>query len=84
MRVPAMTDTGHEGRMLLALDPAALVTDFEPVTEERARVPRSRNASRNASHGRIIDHFLTKLETFENEHVPLDGPPMAARLYLDV
>ena len=75
-----MTDAGHEARMLLALVPAALVSDIEPVPEERARVPRSRNAS----HGRIIDHFLTKLETFENEHVPLDGPPMAARLYLDV
>lgn len=75
-----MTNAGHEDRMLLALDPAALVTDFEPVAEERARVPRSRNVS----YGRIIDHFLTKLETFDDEHDPHDVPLRAARLYQDV
>lgn len=74
-----MTDAGHEDRMLLALDPAAFVTDPEPIVEERARVPRSRNAS----YGRIIDHFLTKLEGF-NEELDLEAAPMAARLYQDV
>jgi hypothetical protein len=75
-----MTDAGHEDRMLLALEPAALIPDLEPVVEERARVPRSRNAS----YGRIIDHFLTKLETFDDEYDPLEASPMAARLYQDV
>lgn len=75
-----MTDAGHEDRMLLALDPAALVTDFEPPVEERVRVPRSRNVS----YGRIIDHFLAKLETFDEAHDPLEAAPMAARLYQDV
>ena len=75
-----MTDAGHEDRMLLALEPAALIPDLEPVVEERVRVPRSRHAS----YGRIIDHFLTKLEAFDDEHDPLDGPLLAARLYQDV
>ncbi|SIQ49740.1 hypothetical protein SAMN05880561_103213 [Rhizobium sp. RU33A] len=75
-----MTDAGHEDRMLLALDPAALVTEPEPAVEERARVPRSRNAS----YGRIIDHFLTKLEIFDDELDGLEIAPMAARLYQDV
>ncbi len=75
-----MTHAGHEDRMLLALDPAALVTDFEPPVEEQVRVPRSRNVS----YGRIIDHFLAKLEPFEDA---LDSPepaPIAARFYQDV
>lgn len=75
-----MTDAGHEDRMLRALDPAAFVADLEPEIEERVRVPRSRNVS----YGRIIDHFLTKLETFDDEHDPLDTAPMAARMYQDI
>lgn len=75
-----MTDAGHEDRMLLALDPAAFVPDLEPAIEERARVPRSRNAS----YGRIIDHFLAKLETFDDELDTMETAPMAARLYQDV
>lgn len=77
-----MTDAGHEDRMLLALDPAAFVTDLEPDPdmEERVRVPRSRHVS----YGRIIDHFLTKLETFDDEDDLLDAPLLAARRYQDV
>lgn len=75
-----MTNAGHEDRMLLALDPAALVNEFEPVPEDRPRVPRSRNAS----HGRIIDHFLTKLESFDETADGIDVTPFAARLYQDI
>jgi hypothetical protein len=75
-----MTHAGHEDRMLLALDPAAFVTDFEPAVEEQVRVPRSRIVS----YGRIIDHFLAKLEPFEDELDGLETAPMAARLYQDV
>ena len=75
-----MTDAGHEDRMLLALDPAALVTEPEPPIEERVRVPRSRNAS----YGRIIDHFLTKLEGFNDEPEAPEMAQFAHRLYREV
>ncbi|MFL0694279.1 MAG: hypothetical protein ACJLUP_20035 [Agrobacterium tumefaciens] len=75
-----MTDAGHEDRMLLALEPAAFVTEPEPIVEERARVPRSRNAS----YGRIIDHFLTKLEGFNDEQEAPEMAPFADRLYHEV
>lgn len=76
-----MTDAGREDRILQALDPAAFVTETEEtIVEERVRVPRSRHAS----YGRIIDHFLTKLESYEDEFDTLDTPILAARPYLDV
>jgi hypothetical protein len=75
-----MTEAGHEDRMLLALEPAAFVDDLEPAVQDPVRVPRSRHVS----HGRIVDHFLTKLEPHDDDDDALETMPIAARFYVDV